>query len=165
MGLFDKIVKNAVGNAVGGAINDALEKATGVDLNQDGVNGENADLGIPQQSTQAARQQSTPFDSGAGTKDHAFFAGLLAENFAEYQVAENAPVSQLGGDGRPYDFLLSKDGKPAAAIMLTEGNRYKNQPFIKAKASAEAAGVPFLNFFLRLPNQRDYVINRIKTAL
>jgi hypothetical protein len=179
MGLFDKIVKNAVGDALGGALGDALEKATGVDINQDGKQGGADVFGVPQgsqssQASQSAQPAAQPAPaarpapaaaSGTGLNNHAEFAALLAEKFADYQVQEFAPVSVFGGEGKPYDFLLSKDGSPVIALMLTEGNRYRGKDFVGAKAASEAAGVPFVNFFLRLPNERGYVINRIKTTL
>ena len=171
MGLFDRVVRKAVSGAVGGAVNDALEKATGLDLNQDGVAGNSTDaFGAPQQQAPAQDQQSYTQEplaapATAQRKDHAYFCNLLKENFAEYQLAEFVPVSHFGGDGKPYDFVLSRNNTSALAIMLSEHNRTNNRAFKGAKDFSEAAGVPFLNFFLHMANYDDYVIGRIKSTL
>jgi len=98
-------------------------------------------------------------------KDHAWFANMLSENFTDYTIRESVEVSELEGEGRPYTFMMIKDGYARAAIMLTPHNKYNNRAFKGAKAACEAKGVPFVNFFLHLDNEPDYVINRIRNSL
>jgi hypothetical protein len=163
VGFFDKLKKARAGDTLGNAFSNVIGKATG---------NEQLDLGIPQQTQQDGWHPATQRANASAntdirdTKNHGYFAALLAEQFSEYTVTEfESPASFAMPGSKPYNFLLYQAGKPVAAIMLTEGNRYQNQPFRDAKASAEAAGIPFINFFLRLPNERDYIINRIKTNL
>lgn len=182
MGLFDKIVKNAVGNALGGAVSDALkgdlgdklEKATGLDINGDGARGTNDPFGTPPQITPTQTASYAP-QNNQGTynaasddgdddyKDKAYFAQLLAREFPQYQIAGSDAIAP--GLAKPLDFVLLQEGRPVAAITLTERGRYRNQAFRTTKAVCQERGVPFINFFDHMPNRPNYIINRIKTNL
>jgi hypothetical protein len=174
MGLFDDIVKRAVGKAVGDKaaeilgdlVNQSLPMGNrgGLAAQQPPQGGPWGAVGAPGQDSAAAmgfgqRGQAEP------RKDHAWFAATLAEHFGDYEIREQVPVSELGGEGRPYSFLMSKDGAARAAIMLSEHNRCNNRAFAGARAACEAAGVSFINFFLHMNNKPDYVVGRIKDNL
>ena len=49
--------------------------------------------------------------------------------------------------------------------MLTPHNRDNNLAFRNAKQACQAAGVPFINFYSHLPNEREYVVTRIRSML
>jgi hypothetical protein len=182
MGLFDKLVKNAVGGAINDAVNGAmkgdlgkgLEKVTGLDLNGDGVTGEPDPFGAPPQSASAQQAGSAPqsaqlsYDSAGDAEDESYkdkdyFAQLLAKEFPQYQIAGSDAIAP--GLAKPLDFVLLQDGKPAAAIALTEKGRYRNEAFRTTKATCQAQGVPFINFFSHMPNRPSYITTRIKTNL
>jgi hypothetical protein len=178
MGLFDRALKNVIGNAaekvlsdaVGNIVNRAAGKEDYPDRQRPAAQHTSPypQSPYPQQQTAASPYGQQYAPTAAGTfevRDHAYFAQILQAEFGAYQIAEFVPVSTLGGTGKPYDFGLSQNGRLVAAIMLTEHNRTNNAAFKGAQAACEAAGIPFINFFLHMPNERGYVVNRIKSFL
>jgi hypothetical protein len=180
MGLFDKALKKAVGSVLNDAVSGALkgdlgqklENATGLDLNGDGVKG--ADPFRAPQASQAPPAQTPGYNPSsplAGSSDNQpkncdYFVNLIGQNFPQFTIqTREYPAPFARPTSQPYDLTLYQDGRAVAAIILTKGNRYRSQAFKDAKADSEAAGVPFMNFFLRLPNRPDYVVDRIKTNL
>jgi hypothetical protein len=175
VGLFDKALKNVVGGALGNAVNDVLkgdfgqklEEVTGLDLNKDGTKSARDPFGTPQSiPDQTPGYSSTPasrYEDGS-TRDRAYFKDLLTEKFPSY-LDDGAGVAVLPSTPRTPDFVLYKDAKPAVGIFLTEKGRYRNQAFRDTKTAYEANGIIFMNFFDHMPNERGYIINRVRTAL
>ena len=170
MGLFDNMIKKGLGNALGGALGDkvteALEQATGLDLNADGQQGGRNPFGSVQESTFNPSQQAAQTSYAAAPvmqeTDKPYFRAIINENFSNYTIREDVPVAELGGDGRAYDFALVSGGQCCGVIMLVEHNRDNNRAYKGAREAAQAAGVPFINFYTHMPNERDFVINRIR---
>ena len=71
-------------------------------------------------------------------------------------------AGSAGCNFRSFSIVLS-DGAPRAIVMLTARNRDRNQAFLGAKESANRAGIPFINFYNHLPNEPQYVVNRLKS--
>ena len=97
----------------------------------------------------------------------AHFRQIFAEAFADCTVREGLSAQELGWSSeaaRPYSFCLYR-GSLRCVVMLTEHNRDNNRLFRNARAACEQAGVPFLNFYTHFPNERSYVIDRIRKAL
>lgn len=98
----------------------------------------------------------------------AHFDGILKSEFSQYNIQENVEAISSSGAGkgyRPYTYVLYKGGRAAAAIMLTPHNRDNNKAFRGAKNACSKAGVPFINFYTHFSNERNYVINRIKSFI
>ena len=182
MGLFDNVVKKGLGDALGGAlgskVTDAIEQATGIDLNKDGQAGSSGSaygsqaqpVPVPgqQEAQQQASDQHTAFQeapisqSGMQTTDKAYFRGIINECFSNYIIREDVSVSELGGEGTPYDFMLIANGSCAAVIMLVDKSHNRTKGYKGAEEAAQASGVPLIYFWTRMPNERGFVINRIK---
>jgi hypothetical protein len=164
MGLFDRLVKNAVGDALRDVVSDAVNQALGTDQPTQPAAEPVADGAQPAAADQATQTQPTTTASGqlSGTDG---FRTMFAEDFPELSVRELVPVSEFGGEGKPYDFGLYRDGKAVAVVMLTPHNRDNNQAFKGAKAAAGSAGVPFINFYLHMSNERGYVSQRIRSFI
>ena len=94
-----------------------------------------------------------------------YFAGILAQEFAEYEIRESVPVAELGGVGKPYEFGLYQFGALKAVVVLVERNRDHNRAYLGSKEAALAARVPFVNFYLHMPNERGFVISRIRRLM
>ena len=174
MGLLDRVVKKAVGDVLADKASDLIGQVTGQNPSTRGQSvypAQQAPSDPGWQPQQAS--QDTGWERGFNRrglpsieyKDHAWFATMLKENFSEYLIREYVPVAELGGDGKPYDFLLIRNGAACGAIMLTEHNKTNNRAFKGAKAACQAAGVPFINFFDFMANEPGYVINRIRGLL
>ena len=114
---------------------------------------------------------------------NAYFAEILATEFPQYSVKRNVPVTDLAGFatdefklyetrplqsykaewGQPFTFVLYKGDTPVGVVMLGSGNSHsKKVKFLISRMYAKKMGLPYINFYTQLPNERAYVINRIK---
>ena len=103
-----------------------------------------------------------------------------------YSIRENVPVTDLVGFandefklystrpmqaykaewGKPYTFVLEKDGAAKAVVMLGNGHSHdSNVKYLIARVYAKKMGIPYINFYTQMPNERDYVIGRIRKFL
>jgi hypothetical protein len=159
MGLFDRLVRNAVGDALKDVVGNAVNQALGTDQPAaDATAGPAADT-----SQSAAQPAAQPAAAGEQLGGADGFRKMLAAEFPGLAVREQVPVSEFGGEGKPYDFALYRDGRAVAVIMLTPRNRDNNRAFKGAKEAAGTAGVAFINFYLHMPNERSYVAQRIRS--
>ena len=177
MGLFDLLGK--VGKAVS-QVQDAIKDASEQINSQLGG-------GQPQQrpAAQPAVRQTYPESTGE-IKPKSYFAEIIASEFPQYGVAENVPVTDLAGFandsfqlyktrpyqaykaewGAPYTFVLYADGGPKGVVMLGDGHSHcSNVKYLIARAYAKKLGLPYINFYTQMANERDYVISRIRRFL
>lgn len=144
-----------------------------------------------EQAQQQPRPQSTPAPAPAAyeparpvvTDWNAYFAEILRTEFPQYGVVENVPVTDLAGFdtemaklykkrpmqaykaewGAPYTFVLYANGGPAGIVMLGSGHSHdQNVKYLIARMYAKKLGLPYINFYTQMPNERDYVIGRIR---
>ncbi len=165
MGILDKLAKKGLSG-----LKDTLEDVIGVDFDRaasgrpGGSFTQSADRARPAERSYAApRAQEAP-----KRNLFAFFGELLDSEFSEYEVQTRVAAPALGlnvDPCKPYDFILCRDGYVCAAIMLTPHNRDRNAAFLNARAAAQQLGIPFVNFYLHYPNERSYVIRRIRSFL
>lgn len=115
-----------------------------------------------------------------------YFREILAQEFGQYAVRENVPVQDLAGSesvefklyenrpqqaykpewGLPYTFVLFKPEGVKAVILIGKAqSQYKHVKFMISKMYAKKMGVPFISFYMDAPNEREYVVNRIKGFL
>ena len=116
----------------------------------------------------------------------AYFREILATEFTQYSVRENVPVTDVAGFandefqlyktrprqaykaewGQPYTFLLEQGGSPKGVVMLGKGNSHNSKvKYLIARMYAKKSGLPYINFYTQMPNERDYVIGRIRKFL
>jgi len=175
MGLFDdlknsamkKIVNttgNTIGNALGKAINSKIENALGAALKPNSKPDSSRE-NSPQPA--AAVQPEVRHNDSVNIDQK--FDQILASEFSGLQVMKNVSPGSVGVSApqpcKPYSYALLRNGKIAAAIMLTPHNRDRNAAFLNARKSALDAKIGFLNFYTHFANERNYVITRIKNAL
>ncbi len=177
MGLFDLL--GNLGKAVS-QVKDAIKDASEQINSQ--LGGEQ-----PQQrpAPQPAVRQTYPESTGE-IKPKSYFAEIIAAEFPQYGVAEDVPVTDLAGFandsfqlyktrpyqaykaewGAPYSFVLYADGGPKGVVMLGSGHSHcSNVKYLIARAYAKKLGLPYINFYTQMPNERDYVISRIRRFL
>lgn len=113
----------------------------------------------------------------------AYFAEILRSEFPQYSVRQQVPVTELAGFaadefklyktrplqsykaewGQPYDFVLSQGDKPVGVVMLGSGGSHsKNVKYLIARMYAKKLGLPYINFYTQYPNERSYVVERIR---
>ena len=74
--------------------------------------------------------------------------GVLAAYFPQYAVRENVAVTEISASqdfGGPINFVLSKEGRTAAVIMLIRNKR--NKRFWGVEKACAAKGVKLMNFY------------------
>ena len=115
-----------------------------------------------------------------------YFKEILLSEFPSYTVRENVPVTDLAGFvsdeeqlyttrprqvykaewGQPYTFVLEEDGAPKGVVMLGKGHSHdENVKYLVARMFAEKLNLPYINFYTQMPNERNYVIGRIRKFL
>ena len=113
----------------------------------------------------------------------AYFAEILSTEFPQYSTKRNVPVTELTGFstdefklyesrplqsykaewGAPYSFVLYQGDTPAGIVMLGSGSSHsKNVKYLISRMYAKKMGLPYINFYTQYPNERAYVINRIR---
>lgn len=112
-----------------------------------------------------------------------YFKQILAEEFSQYNVMQNVPVQELVGNvsdefklyatrprqaykaewGMPYTFLLCEGSVAKGIVMIGKYQKqYKYVSFLISKMYAKKLGLPFISFYMDAPNERNYVVERIK---
>ena len=115
-----------------------------------------------------------------------YFRDILLRYFPTYTIRENVPVTDLVGFandeaqlyttrptqaykaewGQPYSFVLEAGGKAKAVVMLGSGHSHdSNVKYLIARMYAEKLELPYINFYTQMPNERNYVIERIRKFL
>ena len=116
----------------------------------------------------------------------AFFDEIIRTNFPQFNVKRNVPVTDLTGFtadtfqlyetrpyqtykaewGKPYTFVLYRGEKPAGVVMLGGGHSHdKNVKYLISRMYCKKLGMPYINFYLQMENERNYVIGRIKDLM
>ena len=140
----------------------------------------------PRQNYNPASPSGTPSYEAASPAPadwNAYFAEILSTEFPQYGVRRNVPVTDLAGFatdnfklyetrplqaykaewGAPYTFVLERGGVPAGIVMLGSGHSHdSNVKYLIARMYAKKLGLPYINFYTQMPNERQYVIGRIR---
>ena len=116
----------------------------------------------------------------------AFFKEILTTEFPQYTFRENVPVQELVGDlneefqlyssrprqaykaewGKPYSFVLYDASTAKAVVMLGKGHSHdSNVKYLIARKYANRIQLPYINFYTQMPNERSYVVSRIKKLM
>ena len=178
MGLFDLLGK--VGKAVS-QVQDAIKQVA------DQVNSQQDVQPAQQQPAPKPQAWQQPAEAPKPIADpHAYFAEILATEFSAYGVGENIPVTDLVGNvadefqlyktrprqvyqaswGAPYTFVLFADGGPKGVVMLGSGHSHdSNVKYLISRMYAKKLGIPYINFYTQMPNERAYVVERIRKFL
>lgn len=142
----------------------------------------------PAQNPQPARPQyyQEPVREKSPEEWKAYFREILQSECAGYGIRENVPVAEIAGPaaeefklyktrpaqvyraewGQPYSFVLSQGGFPKAVVMLGSGHsHYSKVKYLISKAFARKSGLPYINFYTQMPNERGYVVERIRKFL
>ena len=85
----------------------------------------------------------------------------------EAQLYTTRPTQAYKAEwGQPYSFVLEADGKAKAVVMLGSGHSHdSNVKYLIARMYAEKLDLPYINFYTQMPNERNYVIERIRKFL
>jgi L-rhamnose isomerase len=116
----------------------------------------------------------------------AYFREILLTEFSGYSIREKVPVTDLAGFandefklyktrptqaykaewGQPYSFVLESGGSAKGVVMLGNGHSHdSNVKYLIARMYAKKLGIPYINFYTQMPNDRNYVIGRIRKLM
>ena len=116
----------------------------------------------------------------------AYFKQILTTEFPQYTIKEHVAVTDVAGFandefqlyttrprqaykaewGQPYTFLLEQASSIKGVVMLGNGHSHdSNVKYLIARMYAKKMGIPYINFYTQMPNERDYVIGRIRKFL
>ena len=116
----------------------------------------------------------------------AYFRDILQDAFSSYSIREKVPVTNLAGFaadefklyktrptqaykaewGQPYSFVLESGGSAKGVVMLGNGHSHdSNVKYLIARMYAKKLGIPYINFYTQMPNDRNYVIGRIRKLM
>ena len=187
MGLFKSILDVAIKVAT-----DAIKEKTGQQgYNKQEESRYNRD---EHPSTSYRDQSSKPFQSAqepiAEERTYQqwvdYFDEIIRTNFPQFNVKQNVPVTDLTGFtadtfqlyetrpyqtykaewGQPYTFVLCRGTVPAGVVMLGGGHTHdKNVKYLISRMYCKKLGIPYINFYLQMENERNYVIGRIKDLM
>ena len=114
------------------------------------------------------------------------FKEILLSEFPSYTIREKVPVPDLVGFatdefklyktrptqaykaewGQPYTFVLENAGKAIGVVMLGNGHSHDaNVKYLIARMYAKKLGIPYINFYTQMANERSYVVGRIRKLL
>ena len=160
MGFLESIVKRQVRRIVNNAVDEAVDNTIGAALRD--VFGQNGKEVPPSYAERRETSASTPSYGESGEKLlRKRLEEVFAQDFPEYEVRTNLDAGVAGA--RKYSYGLYSNGIAKMMIMvLGDGKHTVGKDVRLAKEASAAYGVPYLNFFAHLPNDMEYVRNRIK---
>ena len=101
--------------------------------------------------------------------DEYFNTLVTEENFPGYKIERNVHVNVFNEDAHPRCFpityLFSKDDEPVLAVFLMNYNQYHAMISEGAYEVLMEENINYIRFYRSFPNEKDYVINRIKENL
>lgn len=136
-------------------------------------------------TTTTSRVWQEPVEKSAA-EWRAYFREILQAECAGYGIRENVPVTELAGYsteefklyktrprqaykaewGQPYSFVLFEGIQPKAVVMLGDGHSHdSNVKYLVARMYAKKLGLPYINFYTQMGNERGYVISRLRRFL
>ena len=173
MGLLKNLLKAVAGDAID-KLKENLEQTVKTAAPQ------------PQRPVQAAPERKAEAPERSAAEWQAYFRDIIHSTFPGYVVRENVPVTDIAGFaasegqlyktrprkvykaewGQPYSFVLYQGAAPAAVVMLGAGHSHDaNVKYLVARMFAKQSGLPYINFYTQMPNERDYVVSRINKFL
>ena len=174
MSLLGNLLEKAIKQGL-----DSIASKAGVPLNNPSQNN------TPHHSSVAPAPKSR-YTTAPVRDPRAYFRGILQSDFPQYTVRENVPVTSLVGDacdqfqlyktrpyqayraewGEPYTFVLYLGGQPKGVVMLGDGHSHSAKvKFLIARKYAQKVGLPYINFYTQMPNEKSYVVGRIRRFL
>ncbi len=147
MGFLSRFIGREAAKVLTGAVNDAL-------------NNSNADNPYSQVSVVDEKLQRLTGEKGLRAR----LEDVVAREWSDCELRKNIPASELGAQrgARRYSYGLYRMGYPIAMIMVVERNGNNKRDVLLAQLASIERGIPYMNFYIHLPNETDYISNRLK---
>ncbi len=181
MGLLKSLLRGLVseaGHAVADRLGEQFENAVGGSSAKETSETGNCASQQPAKSSYQASAGEIGTEDGNLSHNMEYFRKVLREQFPECTFEENVSVDRLGWavanayktygnvyPDRPFEFVMYKDNRLVATILLTDHNRESLAVCKNTIATSEAYHVPCINFLMQFPNEASYVRERIAKAI
>ena len=158
MGLIESILKRQVRRIVNNAIDEAVDNTVGAALRDAfGQNGKDG--------TQDFSNSSNPSVGRRGPSGEKLLrqrlTDVFAQDYPDYEVRTN--LDSGVPKARKYSYGLYYNGTPRMMIMVIDDRNHAQLKEVRLAREASANyGVPYLDFYTHLPNEVDYIRNRIR---
>lgn len=152
MGFFDKIFSKETKKFISNMVDKAIDSAANINSSSSGS------------SKGALNNASLTGEAGLRSR----LEEVIAEEYNTYELRQNIPSSELSAPfgAVDYSYGLYKNGAPAALInIITSRNDYSLKCYRSAKEAAVKMGIPHMNFFAHLPNEKGYISQRLKKEI
>lgn len=94
---------------------------------------------------------------------------ITEDNFEGYTIERNVHPSRFDPDAHPscfpISYLFKKEGQPVLAVLFMGTNQYRSMIARGTYKILKDKGIFFIRFFKSYENNKDYVIDRIKSYL
>jgi hypothetical protein len=174
MGFLESIVKRQVRRIVNKAVDEVVDNTVGAVIRDSfGQNGREGKQNFGQndrertqrytQNTVSQAEQRRPGPSGErGLRMR--LTDVFAQDFPDYEVRQNLDAGVYGA--RKYSYGLYYNGIPRMMIMILDNSNEGRLKEVRLAREASASyGVPYLDFYAHLPNEMEYVRNRIRANM
>ena len=160
MGFLGNLIKNQIERAVSNAVGEAVDNSVGAAIrNKFGQNGTEGTQNFSNSSNKAVGKKSSSEKVLRQRLEEVF-----AEEFAGCEVRKDLQAGVNGA--KNYSYGLYFNGMPKAMIMVcNNGVHHAIRSERLAEQASASYGVPYMNFFAHLPNEKEYIANRLKTNI
>lgn len=97
------------------------------------------------------------------------FFNLLYDNFSDCEIENFIPAKKIFPNApvyaMPINFLLTKDGKSVAILIVEGGQKFKRYSVLETMELCSENNIVALRFFTTYPNEESYIVNRIRQYL
>lgn len=160
MGFLGNILRNQVEKMVSNAVDDVVDNTVGSAIrNVFGQNGKEGTQNFSDSSNTSKTQKSKSSSGEKLLKSR--LEEVFAEEFPGYEVRKDLQAGVTGA--KNYSYGLYLNGMPRAMIMVcNNGVHHAVRGERLAEQASKSYGVPYMNFFAHLPNEKEYIANRLK---
>jgi hypothetical protein len=107
---------------------------------------------------------TAPAALSGSLEEEGYFMQIITSNFKNLTVKRNVRITPQGSSG-PASFVLFKNKKPVLAIILCSSRVYNMPKIENTMEACKKQGIPVQRYFTEFENDKEYVVNRIKSAL
>ena len=163
MGLLENMLKRQVRRIVNNAVDEVVDNTVGAALRDAfGQNGREGTQNFSSRDNYST--QNNPQKSSGEKVLRQRLENAFSEVCPQYEVRTNLD-SGVNGAAK-YSYGLYDNGVPKAMIMVcASGVHHATKAEKLAMQASNAYGVPYMNFFAHLPNDQDYIVNRLQANI
>ena len=163
MGFLESLVKRQVRRIVSDVVDEAVDNTIGAAIRDAfGNNGTEGTQNFSESSGASSTKSTKSKASGKKVLEQRL-EEVFAEEWADYEVRKDLMSGVAGA--RNYSYGLYYNGMPRMMIMIIDGSRHPRKEERLAREASASYGVPYLDFYTHLPNEKEYISQRLKDNL